>query len=308
MKINSNNSIIPPFLKEGDKVEIVASAKFISSIDIQNAIQFFKQHKLSVVFNKQIFNKKNVFAGTIHERVSNINAAFNNNKTKAILFARGGYGSIQLIDDINFKLLSKNPKWLIGFSDVTTILMHLYSQYRISCIHGPMAYNFKDIDQKTAGLLINLLKGQKINLQAKYSTANTAGIAHGKLIGGNLSIICSLIGSKSMTCLDEDYILFIEDVDEYRYHLERMLYMLDRTGLLKKIKGLIVGQMTGIKDNEKTFGKHPSQIIKDIIKKYEYPVCFNFPIGHTQTNHPVIIGLKIRLEVNDIFSSICYET
>ena len=127
------------------------------------------------------------------------------------------------------------------------------------------------------------------------------------MIGGNLSIICSLIGSKSIPDFDNDYILFIEDLDEYMYHLERMMYMLDRAGLLQKLKGLIIGQMTGIMDNPISFGKDLSQLIQDIIKKYNYPLCFNFPIGHTENNHPIIIGARIRLEVNETFSQINYE-
>jgi len=307
MKINNNYSIIPPFLKAGDQVEIVAPAKFVSSTDIERAIRFFKQHKLNITFNKAVFHKKHVFAGTTTQRIESINTALNNKQTKAILFARGGYGSIQIIDSINFNTLSKNPKWLIGFSDITTILMHMYTQFNISSIHGPMAYNFKNIDINSGNLMINMLKGEKINIKIDYSRFNITGTTYGTLIGGNLSIICSLIGSKSIPDFDNDYILFIEDIDEYMYHLERMMYMLDRAGLLKKLKGLIIGQMTGIMDNPISFGKDLSQLIQDIIKKYNYPLCFNFPIGHTENNHPIIIGARIRLEVNETFSQINYE-
>jgi len=307
MNISKNNSIIPPFLKAGDQVEIIAPAKFVSSKDIENAVYFFKQHKLDIIFNKTVFQKDNVFAGSILQRVENLNAAINNKKTKAILFARGGYGSIQIIDSINFFELSKNPKWLIGFSDTTSILMHIYSQFNICSIHGPMAYNFKEISVDAGNHVINILKGKKINIKTNASHFNINGTSHGILIGGNLSIICSLIGSKSMPNWESDFILFIEDIDEYMYHLERMMYMLDRSGLLKNIKGLIVGQMTGILDNPIGFGKDPVQLINDIVSKYKYPVCFNFPIGHTENNNSIIIGERIKLEVNDIFSQIKYE-
>jgi muramoyltetrapeptide carboxypeptidase len=307
MKTNRNNSIIPPFLKEGDEIEIVASAKFISEIDLSNVIKFFKQHNLHIKFNNEIFYQQNVFAGTIEQRIKNINFSFEDTQTKAILFARGGYGSIQIIDHIDFNKLSKNPKWLIGFSDLTMILMHLYSKFNISSIHGPMAYSFKKIDQNSANLMIDLLKGKKTNINVKHSEFNIEGTTYGKLIGGNLSIICSLIGSESMLSFDEDYILFIEEVDEYLYHLERMIYMLDRAGVLKKIKGLVVGQMTAIMDNDISFGKTSFQLIVDVIKKYNYPVCFNFPIGHEKKNYPIIIGSKIKLEVTDSNSQIHYE-
>ena len=187
------------------------------------------------------------------------------------------------------------------------ILMHLYSKFNISSIHGPMAYSFKNIDHNSANLMIDLLKGKKTNITVKHSEFNIEGTTYGKLIGGNLSIICSLIGSESMLSFDEDYILFIEEVDEYLYHLERMIYMLDRAGVLKKIKGLVIGQMTGIMDNDISFGKNPFQSIVDIIKKYNYPVCFNFPIGHEKKNYPIIIGSKIKLEVTDAYSQIHYE-
>tara|TARA_B100001250_G_scaffold408009_1_gene429674 strand:- start:594 stop:1517 length:924 start_codon:yes stop_codon:yes gene_type:complete len=307
MKTNNNNSIIPPFLKPGDQVEIVASAKFVLSKEIESAIHFFKQHKLDVKFNKSTFYQKNVFAGTISQRVQSLDAALNDKTIKAILFARGGYGTIQIIDSVNFDTLYKNPKWLIGFSDITTVLMHIYSQFNISSIHGPMAYNFNDIGVNAGNCMINILKGEKTNIKADFSSFNITGKTHGKLIGGNLSILCNLIGSTSMPEFDEDYVLFIEDIDEYLYHLERMMYMLDRAGLLKKLKGLIVGQMTGIMDNPISFGKDPSQLIQEIVKKYDYPLCFNFPIGHTTNNQSVIIGARIRLEVNELFSQIQYE-
>ena len=306
MKTNRNNSIIPPFLKEGDEIEIVASAKFISEIDLSNVIKFFEQHNLIIKFHNKIFHQHNVFAGTIDQRIKNINSAIADTQTKAILFARGGYGSIQIIDYIDFHKLSNNPKWLIGFSDLTMILMHLYSKFNISSIHGPMAYSFKNIHQNSANLMIDLLKGKKTNINVKHSTFNITGTTHGKLIGGNLSIICSLIGSESIMSFDEDYILFIEEVDEYLYHLERMLYMLDRAGILNKIKGLVVGQMTGIMDNELPFGKNPFELILDIVKQYNYPVCFNFPIGHEKKNHPIIMGANIKLEVTASYSQIHY--
>ena len=306
MKTNRNNSIIPPFLKEGDEIEIVASAKFISEIDLSNVIKFFEQHNLSIKFHNTIFHQHNVFAGTIDQRINNINSAIADTQTKAILFARGGYGSIQIIDYIDFHKLSNNPKWLIGFSDLTMILMHLYSKFNISSIHGPMAYSFKNIHQNSANLMIDLLKGKKTNINVKHSDFNITGTTDGKLIGGNLSIICSLVGSESIMSFDEDYILFIEEVDEYLYHLERMLYMLDRAGILNKIKGLVVGQMTGIMDNERPFGKTPFELILDIVKQYNYPVCFNFPIGHEKKNHPIIMGAKIKLEVTASYSQIHY--
>ena len=311
MTINRINSIMPSFLRDGDQIEIVAPAKFISKPDIKSAVELIQSHGFKVKFNKSLFSKVDVFAGTIEERIKNLQSAFNENETKAIFFARGGYGSIQIGDYIDFAIFSKNPKWLVGFSDITTILLHTYMRYQVNSIHGPMPsgvpYNFKKTDRECVDMMFNLLKNKLKDITTDYHNLNKIGTSFGIIIGGNLSILCSLIGSPSFLDLREEYILFIEDVDEYLYHLERMMYILDRMGLLKKLKGLIVGQMTNIMDNEISFGKTTYQLISDITKKYNYPICFDFPIGHNKKNHPIIIGAKVKLEVNDLFSRIHYQ-
>jgi len=307
MAINNINSITPPFLEKGDLIEIIAPAKFVSKKDINNAIEIIKEAGFNIKINSNIFNQHNVFGGTIEQRKNNLQTALDNQATKAIFFARGGYGSIQLIDQIDFSIFTKYPKWLIGFSDLTTILIHIETQYNIQSIHGPMAYNFPKTKLEHINTLFHIIQGHTQNIDSRSHKLNKPGTGEGKLIGGNLSILCSLISSPSFTNMNQNIILFLEDVDEYLYHIERMIYTLDRSGLLKNLQGLIIGNMTNMLDNEIAFGKNVYQLIYDITKKYDYPICFQFPIGHSDDNHPIIIGSNVKLEVNDNLSKIIYK-
>ena len=306
MTINTNNSIIPPFLQKGDSVEIVAPAKFVSKSEVDVSVKILESWGFSVKLKSAIFNKHNVFSGTILERKTLLQEALDDINTKAVFFARGGYGTIHVLDQLDFTTFKKHPKWLIGFSDITTLLSHIQCVYNIASIHGPMIYNFSNVDQKNITTLFKLLSGERVVITVPSFPKNRLGSGTGKLIGGNLSILCSLLGSESLCLEGDDFILFIEDIDEYLYHIERMFYTLDRAGVLKKIKGLIVGEMTELKDNEDSFGKTYQKIIFDIVKKYNYPVCFNFPIGHGFQNSPVIIGSYITLEVESDFVKMNY--
>lgn len=297
MPINSINSIPPPYLKQGDTIEIIASAKFVSLNDIETAVELLKKAGYNILFSKRVFKKDAVFAGTIEERLASLQDALDNDKSNAILFARGGYGSIHLIDKLDFTTYYKSPKWLIGFSDMTTILMHVQAKYSVQSIHGPMAYNFKELDKKSLKKLLSCLKGKNESLEIRPNPLNCVGESTGVLIGGNLSILCSLIGSSSFLKNYNQHILFLEEIDEYLYHIERMLYMLDRAGVLRNLNGLIIGHMTNILDNEESFGKTVREIILDLVKKYNYPVAFNIPAGHNSLNNPLVIGSEIQLNV-----------
>ena len=304
MTINSDSSIMPSFLSDHDQIELIAPARSVLKKDIDSAIKIIESNRFSVVYSNNLFDQKDIFSGTKDQRASNFQQALDNPKTKAIFFARGGYGSLQIIDDIDFSKFSKKPKWLVGFSDITTILMHVYSQHRINSIHGPMPFNFQKTDLLSINNIFNLLRGNFTNIEFRPNKLNTMGVASGTLIGGNLSVLCSLIGSSSFNKIQDDAILFIEDIDEYIYHVERMMYILSRSGVLSRISGLIVGKMTNIKDNKIMFGQTVYQAINSIVKQYNYPVCFNAPIGHHKKNNPVIIGSKIQLDVNLKFSKI----
>lgn len=297
---------MPPFLLDQDQVEIVAPARFVKKKDIDLAIKIINSFGLKVVYDKNLFDQKNIFSGTRKQRIKNVQSALDNHETKAIFFARGGYGSIQIIDSINFENFSNHPKWLIGFSDITTILIHVFQQYGIQSIHGPMPFNFQNTDDISLAQMFNLLKGVRGNIKFSYHKLNNRGVASGKIIGGNLSILCALIGSKSFIKPNQDYILFIEDVDEYIYRIERMIYTLDRSGILNKIKGLIIGDISNSLDNKLPFGKTPYEAINEIVKKYKYPICFKAPIGHETRNSSILIGAKVKLDVSSNFSSIQY--
>jgi muramoyltetrapeptide carboxypeptidase len=306
MPINNINSLTPPFLKKGDVVEIIASSKFVNKNDVNLAIQSIEAAGFNVRINSSLFNKLDVFSGSFHNRITILQESLDNIISKALLFARGGYGFIHLIDHIDFSKFIKNPKWIIGFSDMTILLTHLQLNYQIQSIHGPMAYNFLTTDLWSRTQLFSLLTGNLEEVKFDSFPLNKYGVSEGVILGGNLSILSSLVGSSSLPSNLDKYILFIEEIDEYLYHIERMLYTLDRAGVLHNLKGLIIGGMTNTLDNEIPFGKTVSELIYDVTKKYNYPICFNFPAGHNRQNTPFIIGAKIQMDINSHFSIIKY--
>ena len=305
MTINSRNSVAPNFLKKGDIIEILAPAKFILEKDISFAKSFLEELGYQVYIDKSNFISDGVFAGTKIDRTERLQTSLDNKNIKAILFARGGYGALQIIDDLNFTKFVRNPKWLIGFSDITTIICHIQQNFKIQSIHAPMAYNFNFTDKRYLKMLARMLEGKRESVKIKSSNYDTTGIVEGEVIGGNLSILYSLVGSRSLTNL-QNQILFIEEVDEYLYHFERMLISLDRCGFLSNISGIIVGQMTSMHDNEIGFGKELNQIIFDITEKYNYPKCFDFPLGHIKENTPIVVGSKVRLSVAKDYTTLSY--
>lgn len=305
MTINNRNSVAPNFLNKGDIIEILAPAKFILEKDISFAKSFLEELGYQVYIDKSNFISDGVFAGTKSDRTERLQSSLDNKNIKAILFARGGYGALQIIDDLNFTKFVRNPKWLIGFSDITTIICHIQQNFKIQSIHAPMAYNFNFTDKRYLKMLARMLEGKRESVKIKSSNYDTTGIVEGEVIGGNLSILYSLVGSRSLTNL-QNQILFIEEVDEYLYHFERMLISLDRCGFLSNISGIIVGQMTSMHDNEIGFGKELNQIIFDITEKYNYPKCFDFPLGHIKENTPIVVGSKVRLSVAKDYTTLSY--
>jgi muramoyltetrapeptide carboxypeptidase len=306
MAINNINSLTPPFLKKGDVIEIIASSKFVNKNDISIAVQSIESAGFNVTINSSLFNKLDVFSGSSQNRITILQKSLENKISKAILFARGGYGFIHLIDHIDFSNFIRSPNWLVGFSDMTILLTHLQLNYHIQSIHGPMAYNFSTTDIHLRTQLFDLLKGNLQDVKFESFILNKCGVSEGIVLGGNLSILCSLVGSSSLPFNSDQYILFIEEVDEYLYHIERMIYTLDRAGVLSNLKGLIIGHMTNILDNEMPFGKTVNELIYDVAKKYNYPICFNFPAGHDCENTPFIIGAKIQMDINSDYSRIKY--
>ena len=216
----------------------------------------------------------------------------------AVLCARGGYGTTHIIDAIDFKKFKKNPKWIIGYSDITLLHCHLYSNYYISSLHAPMAAAFNDAGyvNRFVQSLKDAMEGKKAKYVIETHEFNKKGEAIGEVVGGNLSLLVHAIGTDS-DIKTKGRILFVEDIGEYSYNIDRMFYQLKRSGKLKNLAGLIIGGFTQMKDTERPFGKTVYEIIKEIINEYEYPVCFGFPVSHDKENYALKIGVGYKLKV-----------
>lgn len=292
--------ITPPYLKKHDKVAIVATARKISHEELMPAIHLFESWGLEVVNGKNIYNEFNQFAGTDEERIAGLQEILDAPLIKAVFFARGGYGNIRIVDRISFSGFLKNPKWIAGFSDVTVIHSHIHQSFCIETLHCAMPYSIYNFpaEKESCESMRKALFGEELVYSFQAGELSRKGLAEGLLTGGNLSIIYSLAGSIS-DIETHGKILFIEDVDEYLYHIDRMMMNLKRSGKLSKLSGLIVGDMADMKDNEVKFGKDAYRIIADTVKEYDYPVWFGFPSGHAAVNHALILGRKVLMNIND---------
>ena len=288
--------ILPSYLKKGDTIAIIATARKVSKEEIQPAVAFFESYGLSVILGNNLFESNNQYAGNDLQRTEDLQWALNDKNIKAIIIARGGYGSVRLIESIDFTEFIKNPKWLVGYSDVT-VLHNAINNIGVATLHATMPLNFSKNKEATKSMISGLF-GNLNEIQAEENYSNVSGMAKGQLIGGNLSLLYSLSGTP-FDIDTTDKILFIEDLDEYLYHIDRMMMQLKLSGKLKKIKGLIVGGMTDMKDNAIPFGKFPEDIILDAVKEYNYPVCFDFPAGHIDKNLALYFGKEVELNVND---------
>lgn len=286
----------PPFLKKGDKIGIIAPARKISKEEIQSSIDIFNAWGLEVVLSKNLFNADNQFSGTENERAEALQIMLNDDSISAIISARGGYGTIRIIDKIDFTNFKKHPKWIIGYSDITVLHSHIHN-FGIETLHATMPVNFTKNEEATETLR-KALFGEQLNYEVESHPLNRKGIAEAELIGGNLSLIYALTGSVS-DIDTKGKILFIEDLDEYLYHIDRMMLNLKRSGKLDHLAGLIIGGMTDMKDNTIPFGKTAEEIITDAVKEYDYPVSFNFPAGHVEKNLALYFGRKVKLNVAD---------
>lgn len=294
---------IPPVLKKGDTVAIVASARKISKEEIEPAVEILKAWGLNVLFSPHLFASHHQFGGTDEQRISDFQWAIDESEIKAVFMARGGYGILRIIDYIDFSGFKNAPKWIIGYSDVTILHNHLLNE-GVASIHGTMAFQFTR-DAESTESLRKILFGEKIEYETEPYFMNRNGKAKGELVGGNLSLLYALSGSVS----DHDpsgKILFIEDLDEQLYHIDRMILQLKRSGKLKNLKGLIVGGMSEMKDNNVPFGRTAEEIISDAVKEYSYPVCFNFPAGHIPRNLAFYIGKDVELKVDENGGRLCY--
>jgi len=285
---------IPAYLHKGDKIGIVASARKISKEEVLPAIELLKQWGLEVVQGKHLFNENNQFAGTDEERAHDLQTMLDDVTIKAIIIARGGYGTVRIIDKIDFNNFIKQPKWVIGYSDVTVLHSHIHT-LGVETVHATMPINFFKSEAATESLR-KALFGEKLSYAVASSLLNRKGNTEGALVGGNLSLIYALTGSLSEVDT-RGKILFLEDLDEYLYHMDRMMMALKRAGKLSHLAGLVIGGMTDMKDNTVPFGKTAEEIIMDAVKEYNYPVCFNFPAGHVDRNMAMFLGRNVSLNV-----------
>jgi muramoyltetrapeptide carboxypeptidase len=295
--------IRPEYLKAGDVVLIVSTARKVNKHEIKPAIDLLTSWGLSVQTGKNLYKSYHQFAGTDEERTADLQRALNSKTAKAILFARGGYGTVRITDGLDWKRFVKNPKWLIGFSDLTVLHSHIHRHGMVQTLHAPMAFNLPSQNASCQHVLKETLFGSPLRyslskLPPNLEKLNRKGKAKGRLVGGNLSVLYSVLGSASDIETDGK-ILFLEDLDEYLYHVDRMMMNLKRNGKLKNLAGLIVGGMNDMKDNEIPFGKTAEEIIREAVEEYAYPVFFGFPAGHLPSNYPLILGSEVTLSVGD---------
>ena len=285
-----------PNLKPGDTIAFVSSARKISRDELVFAKTQVESWGLKVVFGKNLFQEENQFAGTETQRTQDLQDALDNENVKAILFVRGGYGSVQIVDSIDWTSFQKNPKWIIGFSDITVFHSHIQQNFAVPTLHAAMPITFANNTESSLENLRKILFGEKISYQIDTHPLNRVGVMNAEIVGGNLSILYSLLGSESQMNTDGK-ILFIEDLDEYLYHIDRMMQALKRAGMLKNLAGLIVGGMSEMNDNTIPFGKTAEEIISEAVSEYDFPVAFEFPAGHVDDNNPIVFGEKMQFEV-----------
>ena len=304
---NNQNSTYhtPPYLAIGDTVAITCPAKKLPR-DILDAVKLLESWGLNVVLGETVKASWHQFAGTDELRALDMQRFLDDPNIKAIFAARGGYGTIRIIDRIDFSNFKKHPKWIIGFSDITVLHSHIQAVYKTESIHGQMPLTIPDGSIVSLETLRKALFNEALDYKYTSAIKNKSGEANAVLIGGNLTLLVMMAGSVS----EQDYagkILFLEDVGEYLYSLDRMMWNLKRSGKLTNLKGLIVGSFTEMKDNDIPFGQTAEQIIMEHVNEFDYPVCFNFPAGHINDNRALIFGRKVNMLVDEQNVSLTYS-
>ncbi|MEJ2594278.1 MAG: LD-carboxypeptidase [bacterium] len=288
----------PPSLKKGDRIGIVAPARKISQTVLNPAFSIMEKLGFEPVFDSRLFDADRQFAGTDEQRAAYFQQMLNDVDIRAVLSARGGYGSVRIIDRLDLQHFSEHPKWIIGYSDMTVFLNHLVKHTGVQTLHASMPLNFKENTPEALEGLFSVLQGTSPAYEIPSNPLNRKGDTNGMLVGGNLSVLYSMLGSNSFPEV-EGNILFLEDLDEYLYHIDRMMMALKRAGILEKIGGLLVGAMTDMNDNEIPFGSSAEEIIREAVSQYDYPVCFGFPAGHIPDNRPLIMGAQVSMKADD---------
>ena len=289
--------IFPSHLKKGDTVAIICTARKFFPEDAKPAIELLESWGLKAKLGRTIGLDSCQLGGTDIERAADLQEQMDDPTVKAIWCARGGYGTVRIIDKIDFTNFKKNPKWIMGFSDVTVLHSHL-NTLGIASLHSIMPFTVPRAPEEVKETLRKALFGESIAYEVPSAPYNRKGKAKGELVGGNISILYSLLGSKS-SIDTKDKILYIEDLDEYLYHIDRMMYNIMRNGYFDQVKGIIVGSLSDMHDNEIPFGQNAVQIINTITEEYNIPVAFDFPAGHQKDNRTLVLGSQVEFEVNE---------
>ena len=294
----------PPYLQKGDTVIIIATARSVMPDELAQAIEIFKGWGLHVRLGKTIGLSDHRYGGTDAERREDFQSAINAPEIKAIFCARGGYGTVRIIDDIDWTGLLTHHKWIIGFSDATYIHIHLNQTLGVQTLHAAVPAFFHDNTPEAIDSIRQQLTGEVVQFELPPHPFNRSGSARASLIGGNLSILYSITGTKS-GFNTSGKILFIEDIGEQLYHIDRMMMNLKRSAKLQDLAGLIVGGMTDMKDDEKNpFGKTAEAIVAEHVAEFDYPVCFGFPSGHISDNRALVMGKMTEINVTKNGSSV----
>jgi len=301
--------IKPDYLKIGDTIAIVAPAGILKNREqvIDKAKRLAENWGLVVVYGENMFNQNNHFAGTDAERISDFQEALDNPKIKAIWCARGGYGSVRILDELDFTKFKTNPKWIIGYSDVTAIHNHVHN-LGFETLHAIMGTSLQDQIEdisESISTFKDALFGADLKYELTSSKYNKIGEAKGQIIGGNLTLLLTMLGSKSQLSTDGK-ILFFEEIGEYKYHIDRMLQSLKRAGYFNNLQGIIVGDMSRIKKNSTVWGESIEQLILNVVPK-NIPVLFDFPAGHEKDNRALILGREITLKVDKAKSEVIFH-
>ena len=302
--------IQPTSLKKGDSIAIIAPAGILKNKKeiIEKAKELAESWGLKVLIGKHVFNQNNHFAGTDKERATDFQEALDNPNIKAIWGARGGYGSVRILDALDFAKFKENPKWIIGYSDVTAIHNHVHN-LGVQTIHGMMGTSMQFDEEKNKKSIETLRKalfGEGLSYEIPSSKYNRTGSAEGELVGGNLTLLLTMLGSES-SINTEGKILFIEEIGEYKYHIDRMLQSLKRAGYFNKCKGLVVGNMSNVKKNTTKWGSSIEQLILDVVSEYDFPVLFDFPAGHEIDNRALILGRNVQMNVKKSNSEVIFK-
>ncbi len=300
----------PPYLKAGDTVAIVAPSGILKNRtkEIEQAKVLLNSWGLNVVVGKHVFSKANHFAGTDDERCEDFQDALNNSTISAIWCARGGYGTVRILDKLDWTKFKQNPKWIIGYSDITALHNQIHNE-GVESIHAMMCTSLQDdltTINKTVSTFKHAIFGKPLNYTLQGSSYNKPGQTSGELVGGNLTMLHTMLGSK--TSIDvSGKILFIEEIGEYKYHIDRMLQSLKRAGYFDNCKGVIVGDMSKLRTNTTLWGSPVEQLILDALSDYDFPIAFNMPAGHEKDNRAMILGRNIELKVSNAESIIIFD-